>query len=58
MNKGAKIAIGILVLAGAGFLTYHFFFKKRGGAGRNATVGGDDSSEIVYDKQSRVIQIQ
>lgn len=55
MNKTVKIAIGVVVLAGVGYLAYRYFFAPRSGG--NQTVGGDDDSELVYEKASRTIEI-
>lgn len=55
MNRNLKIAIGVVVVAGLGYLAYRYFFAPK--SGDKKSVGGDDSSEVVYDKASRNIEI-
>lgn len=55
MTRTVKIAIGVVALAGIGYLAYRYFFAPKGGD--NQTVGGDDNSDLVYEKATRIIEI-
>lgn len=53
MNRNLKIAIGVVVVAGLGYLAYRYLYGNK----TAKSVGGDDDSDIVYDKASRTITI-
>ena len=55
MNRNLKIGIGVLVVAGLGYLAYRYFFAPKGGDSKS--VGGDDDSDLVYEKATRNIII-
>lgn len=55
MNKKVKLAIGLVALATVGYLAYRYFRKPK--TVDNQSVGGDDDSKLVYDKASRIIEI-
>ena len=55
MNKNIKILIGSAVVIGLAYLGYNYYVKNYT---TTEKVGGDDKSDLVYEKANRTIEIK
>jgi hypothetical protein len=55
MNKNIKILIGSAVVIGLAYLGYNYYVKNYA---TTEKVGGDDKSDLVYEKANRTIEIK
>lgn len=54
MNRTTKIIIGVGLTLGLGYLAYRYLWKSDA---KSEEAGGDDKSDLVYEKASRIIEI-